>query len=459
MRGFSMAQPVVAPLVDTFAREKPVIDGKYPLRAGAERLVWAVGPLMRAIADTLAARFNPVGVRGELSGFSRAASGHCYFSLKDEGGQIRCAMFRRSADQLDFAPRDGQLVEAQGKLDVYGPRGDLQLIVESLKPAGQGALFEQFLRLKAQLEAEGLFDAQRKRALPAQPRSIGVVTSLGAAALRDVVTALRRRVPHVPVVIYPAAVQGQQAPGELRAALRTAYERHAATGESEVLLLVRGGGSLEDLWSFNDEALVRLLAEAPMPVICGVGHETDFTLADFVADLRAPTPTAAAELCAPTRELRLGELAYWQERLHDAALGDIDQRAQRLDQLGQRLGRPSGRVHESQQRLLQLQHRLQRGLGLTVQAQRNRLQTLDKALPAALAQRLAVHRQRLERSEVSLALLDPQLVLQRGYAMLTDADGAAITRVGQVSRGDALRARLSDGALDMQVQSAPGSSA
>jgi exodeoxyribonuclease VII large subunit len=167
---------------------------------------------MRAIADALAARFNPVAVRGEISGFSRAASGHCYFSLKDETGQVRCAMFRRAADQLAFSPRDGQRVEARGKLDVYGPRGDLQLIVDSLQPAGQGALFEQFLRLKAQLESEGLFDAARKRALPAQPHSIGVVTSLGAAALRDVVTALRRRVPHVPVVIYPAAVQGLQAP-------------------------------------------------------------------------------------------------------------------------------------------------------------------------------------------------------------------------------------------------------
>ena len=170
---------------------------------------------MRAVADTITARFNPVAVRGELSGFSRAASGHCYFSLKDDTGQVRCAMFRRSAEQLSFAPRDGQLVEARGKLDIYGARGDLQLIVESLQPAGQGALFEQFLKLKAQLEAEGLFEEARKRPLPAQPRSIGIVTSLGAAALRDVVTALKRRVPHIPVAIYPAAVQGVQAPAEL----------------------------------------------------------------------------------------------------------------------------------------------------------------------------------------------------------------------------------------------------
>jgi exodeoxyribonuclease VII large subunit len=420
--------------------------------AGAERLVWAVGPLMRAIADALAARFNPIAVRGEISGFSRAGSGHCYFSLKDEGGQVRCAMFRRSADQLNFAPRDGQVVQAHGKLDVYGPRGDLQLIVETLKPAGQGALFEQFLRLKAQLDSEGFFEAARKRPLPAQPRSIGVVTSLGAAALRDVVTVLRRRVPHIPVVIYPSAVQGAQAPAELCGALRMAYQRHQATGESEVLLLVRGGGSLEDLWSFNDEALVRLLAEAPMPVVCGVGHETDFTLADFVADLRAPTPTAAAEMCAPTRETRLGELAYLQERLSEAALGAIDQRAQRLDRLTQRLGRPSGRLHDNHQRLLAAQHRMQRGLGLAVQAHRNRLQSLAQALPLVVGQAASLHRQRLDRSKVALSLLDPQLVLERGYALLTDTQGKAITRAGQAAAGDAMRARLSDGVLDLSVQ-------
>jgi exodeoxyribonuclease VII large subunit len=429
-----------------------VPEGFRAEMASAERLVWAVGPLMRAIADTLAARFNPVAVRGEVSGFSRAASGHCYFSLKDENGQVRCAMFRRSADQLTFAPRDGQVVEAQGKLDVYGPRGDLQLIVDSLKPAGQGALFEQFLRLKAQLESAGLFDADRKKELPSQPRSIGVVTSLGAAALRDVVTALRRRVPHIPVVIYPSAVQGAQAPAELCGALRTAYRRFETTGESEVLLLVRGGGSLEDLWSFNDEALVRLLAEAPMPVVCGVGHETDFTLADFVADLRAPTPTAAAEMCAPTRESRLGELAYVQERLNDGALGAIDQRAQRLDRLTQRLGRPSGRMHDNRQRLLQAQHRLQRGLGLAVQSQGNRLQSLAKALPLALGQAMLQQRQRLDRSQVALSLLDPQLVLERGYALLTDQQGEAVTKVGQAAEGQGIRARLSDGTLDLSVR-------
>lgn len=409
---------------------------------------------MRAIADSLSARFNPVTVRGELSGFSRAASGHCYFTLKDEAGQLRCALFRRSAEQLNFAPRDGMVVEALGKLDVYGPRGDLQLIVDRLKPAGQGNLFEQFLRLKAQLEAEGLFDSARKRPLPAQPRSIGVVTSLGAAALRDVVTALRRRVPHLPVVVYPAAVQGAQAPAELCAALKTAYRRHAECGESEVLLLVRGGGSLEDLWSFNDETLVRTLALAPMPVVCGVGHETDFTLADFVADLRAPTPTAAAELCAPAREQRLGELQYLQERVQSLVWAGVDERAQGLDRLAQRLGRPSTRLHDSRQQLLGLQHRLHSGVQLAIAAHRNRSAAVALALPQAVRRAQDLQRQRLQRSEHALDLLDPRLVLQRGYAWLADAQGLAVIGVAQVQAGQALTATLADGTLDLTVNAA-----
>ena len=438
--------------VDTFAREAPVAEPFSGLDAASAGRVWAVGPLMRAVADTLAARFNPVAVRGEISGFSRAASGHCYFSLKDETGQVRCALFRRSAEQLTFAPRDGQLVQARGKLDVYGARGELQLIVDTLQPAGQGALFEQFLRLKAELEAEGLFEAARKRTLPIQPRSIGVVTSLGAAALRDVVTALQRRVPHLPVVIYPASVQGTQAPAELCAALQTAYRRHAETGESEVLLLVRGGGSLEDLWSFNDPGLVRLIARSPMPLICGVGHETDFTLADFVADLRAPTPTAAAELCAPAREQRLGELDYLQERLGEAVFSIVDQQGQRLDRLAQRLGRPSARLHDNQQQLSRLQHRLQTGWLLGSQQRRNRLRVLEDQLPSALQRSLKRQQERLHRCELSLGLLDPQLVLERGYAFLTDTQGLAVTRAAQVQAGQALTATLADGTLDVRVE-------
>lgn len=417
------------------------------------RRIWAVGPLMQAIADALSTRFNPVAVQGEVSGFSRAASGHCYFSLKDESGQLRCAMFRRSADQLQFAPRDGQLVQATGKLDVYGPRGDLQLIVDGLKPAGQGALFEQFLRLKARLEAEGLFEPDRKRGLPAQPRSIAVITSLGAAALRDVVTALRRRVPHIPVLIHPASVQGGQAPQELCQALERAFQRFLDTGEGEVLLLVRGGGSLEDLWAFNDESVVRTVARAPMPVICGVGHETDFTLCDFVADLRAPTPTAAAELCAPTRQARLEGLDQLGTDLMAATWRGLDLRTQRLDRIAQRLGRPSGRLQESRQGLMALQHRLAGAVQLRRQHQALMLQRLSEAMPLALARGLAAQRQRLDRSGAALALLDPSLVLERGYAFLSDAHGTTITRVGQVQPGQAVTATLADGSLDLTVDS------
>ena len=422
--------------------------------AGTER-VWGVGPLMRAIADTLSARFNPVKVEGEISGFSRAASGHCYFSLKDDSGQIRCAMFRRSADQLGFVPRDGQRVQASGKLDVYGPRGDLQLIVERLDVAGQGTWYERFLRLKAQLEAEGLFDAARKRPLPAHPMRVGVVTSLGAAALRDVCTALQRRVPHVSVVIYPASVQGVQAPAELCAALQTAYARHHSHGESDVLLLVRGGGSLEDLWAFNDESVVRTVVQAPMPLICGVGHETDFSLCDFAADLRAPTPTAAAELCAAPRSQRWAELAYLQERLGAAVHSGVDGRAQRLDRLSQRLGRPSGRVQSSHQRLVVLAHQLQRSLSRLTQDQQHRLGAMAQALPTAKDRALQRQHERLQRSQAALQLLDPRLVLQRGYAWLSDEQGRALSSVAEFHAGQAVSATLADGVVDLRVQTPP----
>lgn len=423
--------------------------------AASAARVWAVGALVRAIADTLQARFNPAAVRGEISGFSRAASGHCYFSLKDAQGQIRCAMFRRAAQLVDFDPAEGDQVEVQGRLDVYGPRGDLQFIVEGLRRAGQGALFEQFVRLKAQLEGEGCFDAARKRPLPPFPGSIGVVTSLGAAALRDVATALSRRVPHLPVTLFPASVQGTQAPAELCAALQTAYVQHAATGQPAVLLLVRGGGSLEDLWAFNDPAVVRMLTRAPMPVVSGVGHETDFTLSDFAADLRAPTPTAAAELCAPARADLLAWLDVVDERLQRAAHDGLDQRAQRLDRMAQRLGRPSGRLSQSQRQLQMLQGRLERQVHLGAERQRQRLQRLAERLPLAVARQLQASRQRLDHAGQSLDLLDPALVLQRGYAWLTNEEGQAITQVVQAQPGQAVRAVLSDGELALTVDRLP----
>ena len=429
-----------------------------PQPAAAPR-IWEVGALCRAIADALEARFNPVAVRGEITGFSRASSGHCYFSIKDANGQLRCAMFRRAAGLLDFSPRDGELVEVRGRLGVYEARGDLQFIVESMQRAGQGALFEQFLRLKAQLEGEGLFDPRRKRTLPVQPRGIGLITSLGAAALHDVVTALRRRVPHIPVVLIPALVQGTAAPQSMVTALRQMYalaEGEApADGETtpvvDVILLVRGGGSMEDLWAFNDEQLARTIVQSPVPLVSGVGHETDFTIADFCADLRAPTPTAAAELVAQPREVWLGALDLLADRLESAVQRQIDLRHQRLDQAAQRLGRPSGLAAREQLRLARCAQRLRHGMLLNLE----RLALKNKALEADFAQKTARHialqSDRLERARMQLELLNPHLVLQRGYALLTDSHGHAVTSVGQARLGDALRATLADGVLDVTV--------
>lgn len=413
--------------------------------------VWQVGALCRAIADALDARFNPVAVRGEISGFSRASSGHCYFSLKDESGQIRCAMFRRAASVLDFSPRDGELVEVRGRLGVYEARGDLQLIVESMSRAGQGALFEQFLRLRAKLDAEGLFASERKKPLPMMPRAIGVVTSLGAAALHDVVTALRRRVPHIPVVIAPAAVQGTNAPQELIQALASLYQRCDMEPVVDVILLVRGGGSMEDLWAFNDEQLARTLILSPVPVVCGVGHETDFTIADFVADLRAPTPTAAAELVAQPREVWLGALEGINKRLQDAVFRHVDRQAQRLDLTASRLGRPSSLVARQNLRLASSSQRLQSAARLFLQKKRQRLTALPTALPEANQRGLTRKSDRLHQAALRLGLLDPSLVLRRGYAWLSDARGRAITSVQQTHTDQQLRATLADGEVDMKV--------
>ena len=432
--------------------------------------IWQVGALCRAIADALEAKFNPVAVRGEISGFSRASSGHCYFSLKDESGQIRCAMFRRAATLLDFSPRDGELVEVRGRLGVYEPRGDLQLIVESMSRAGQGALFEQFLKLKAKLEAEGLFDAARKRALPLMPRGIGVVTSLGAAALHDVMSALQRRVPHIPVVIAPAVVQGVNAPVELIKALSNLYlltqegrglepdlakkiskKKTATEPVIDVILLVRGGGSMEDLWSFNDEQLARMLVQSPVPIVCGVGHETDFTIADFVADLRAPTPTAAAELVAQPREVWLGAIDGAARRLQDAVMRRLDQQSQRLDLTSSRLGRPSGLVGRQRLRLASSAQRLQSSSLHFLKQKKQDLQQMQTALPDALQHTLNRRDERLQRAALRLGLLDPTLVLQRGYAWLTGTEGETITSVGQTHVGQLVRATLADGAVVLTV--------
>ena len=432
--------------------------------------IWSIGALCRAIADALDARFNPVAVRGEISGFSRATSGHCYFSLKDESGQIRCAMFRRAATLLDFSPRDGELVEVRGRLGVYEQRGDLQLIVESMGRAGQGALFEQFLKLKARLESEGLFDPSRKRALPVMPRGIGVVTSLGAAALHDVVTVLQRRVPHIPVVVAPALVQGANAPAELIKSLSNLYRltpsgralaldgASTKSGDAllttpiiDVILLVRGGGSMEDLWAFNDEQLARTLAQSPVPVVSGVGHETDFTLADFVADLRAPTPTAAAELVAQARDLWHAALVSMGGRLQDVVNRQIDQHFQRLDLAVSRLGRPSGLMIQQGLRLSSVAQRLHMTSIFAIKRCHLDLASLQSRLPEVFSRDVSRRDERLHRASLRLSLLDPKLVLQRGYAWLSGPEGKTITSVKQTHPGQVLRATLADGTVEITV--------
>jgi exodeoxyribonuclease VII large subunit len=434
--------------------EASALPDKAPFQARESGVrVWPVGSLLRSIADSLEARFNPVAVQGELTGFSRASSGHCYFSLKDEQGQIRCAMFRRAAGLLDFAPRDGQLVELRGRLGVYEPRGELQLVVESMRQSGQGNLFEQFLALKAKLEAEGLFEAARKRPLPLLPRAIGVVTSLGAAALHDVVTALQRRVPHIPVLIYPASVQGAQAAGELREALLTAYRRRAEDGV-DVLLLVRGGGAMEDLWAFNDEQLARTIVASPVPVVSGVGHETDFTIADFCADLRAPTPTAAAELCAQPQSVWLGALSLALSRLQNGVDRQMQAHSQRLDWAASRVSRPSHLVTRQQARVAGLAQDLRHAMQSTLTHERRRVQSLGNDFPREMASSLQRSRQRIERAQLRLELLDPKLILQRGYAWLADLQGQALTSVKKTHLGQPLRATLADGEVDLTV-SAP----
>src|SRR5918992_4270234 len=295
--------------------------------------VVTVSQLLRNVRDTLERRFPLMWVRGELSNLSRGASGHCYFTLKDDGAQVDCVMFRSRLAALDWEPRNGAQVEVRALVSLYEPRGRFQLTVEAMRQAGLGPLYERFLRLKKKLGDEGLFDPEAKRALPEHPRAIGVLTSLAAAALRDVLTTIARRNPAIPVIVYPVPVQGEAAAARIAAMLRRANIRR----ECDVLLLVRGGGSLEDLWQFNEEILARAIPASPIPVVVGGGHETDFTIADFAADQRAPTPTAAAELVSPSRLQLTALLADCARRLTREMRRRLDYAAQGLDASARRL--------------------------------------------------------------------------------------------------------------------------
>jgi len=421
-----------------------------PLARRPERLVWSVAGLVHAVSDALSARFAACTVRGEISGFSRAASGHCYLSLKDaDGGTalIRCAMFRRAASLLDFAPADGQLVEVRGRLAVYEPRGELQFVVESMQRAGAGALFEQFLRLRQRLEAEGLFDDERKRPLPPRPATIGVVTSLGAAALHDVLTALQRRAPHVRVVVYPCLVQGGDAPASIVSALVAANARD----EVDLLILCRGGGSLEDLWSFNDERVVRAVVASSLPVLCGVGHETDVTLCDLAADVRAPTPTAAAELASPTRQGALSQLAAFAEVMARRLHFTLDTGAQRLDRAALRLMRPAEVVRRHGHRLELLMQRLHGVATRPVPRQRVRCAERQSRMARAVEVQMNFQRHKLASLHARLSALDPGRVLARGYAWLADEQGRPIGSVQALSVDQVISAQLADGRVSARV--------
>ncbi len=428
-----------------------------------------VSALNRAIGSMLERNFPLLWVAGEVSNFTRAASGHWYFSIKDQQAQMRCVMFRGRAQHAEFTPREGDRIEVRALVTMYEPRGEVQLSVEAVRRTGQGRLYEAFLRLKAQLEAEGLFAPERKRALPRHPRAIGIITSLQAAALRDVVTTLARRAPHLPVIVYPAPVQGAGAAEKLAARVREANARR----EVDVLILCRGGGSIEDLWSFNDEALAREIAASALPVVSGVGHETDFTIADFAADLRAPTPTGAAELASPQRAQLLRELDERHAVLARGLRRLIDARAQQLDWLARRLISPTERIERQRTHVRQLAARLAGAGGRPVRDARARFalaqlrwQTLkpDLAEPrralAALAQRLDASRLRRHERETArvaacaarLEVLSPQRTLERGYGALLDAQtGRAIRSPAALKPQRRLTVHLAEGSADLAL--------
>ena len=412
--------------------------------------VWDVAGLLLAVSDALAARFAAVSVRGELSGFSRAGSGHCYFTLKDGSGAnagLRCAMFRRAAMMLGFHPQDGQQVELRGRLAVYEARGELQMIVEAMQRVGAGNLYEEFLRLRARLEAEGLFDPVRKRPLPAFVRRLAVVTSPSGAAIHDVLTCLTRRAPHVGVVLVPTLVQGPQAPEAIVRALAQAN----ALQDVDLVLLCRGGGSLEDLWSFNDERVVRAVRASRLPVVCGVGHETDVTLADLAADLRAATPTAAAEIAAPERRALLQALQAREELLNRRLRQRLDGAAQGLDTLALRLQRPAQRLAQERGRLGLLEQRQRASLGRALHVQEQALEHRAHRLASAMQRLHAREVERLQARSHRLSALDPRGVLARGYAWVESEGGDAIVSVRALKTGQAVRAVWADGSAQARI--------
>ncbi len=389
--------------------------------------VLSVSQLLRSARDMLERRFPLQWIAGEISNLRPAASGHLYFTIKDESAQVDCVMFKSRAAALDWEPADGLRVEVRALVTLYEPRGRFQLNVEGMRRAGLGPLYERFLKLKDRLEREGLFDADAKRPIPEHPAQIGVVTSLAAAALRDVQTTLRRRNPSIPVIVYPAPVQGEGAAAKLAQALATA----GARAECDVLLLVRGGGSIEDLWQFNEEVLARAIRACPIPVVVGVGHETDFTIADFAADERAPTPTAAAELVSPSLEGLRARIAETALRISRQTARRLEYAMQAVDALARRLVHPAERLRTSRQHLVHLAARL----------------------AGAMKHQIAQIRAQLERSEAKLSGLDHFGVLARGYSLTLNSANEILRDAGAVALGERIVTTLAKGSIESEVKS------
>ncbi len=435
------------------------------------RKIYSIAHLNREARALLEGSFPLVWVEGEISNLARPASGHIYFSLKDEQAQVRCAMFKMRRRQLNFQPENGSAVLARARVSLYEARGDYQLIVEHLEEAGDGRLRRQFEQLKQRLAGEGLFDTARKRPLPDLPRCIGVITSPTGAAIRDVLSVLKRRFPAIPVLVYPVPVQGSEAPAAIVDALHSAARRD----ECDLLLLTRGGGSLEDLWAFNDEAVARAIVDSPIPVVSAVGHEIDVTIADFVADMRAPTPSAAAELISPDRGEWRDTLRHWRNRLIRAMQSRLAREQQHLRTVGRHLKHPGQRLQDQAQRLDELEQRLGRALHTRLQHHQARLGTLTarlhgqspkrqlttlqlrlnanrRRLHSAMSRRLGEGQQRLTALARALDAVSPLATLSRGYAIVQRPDGPVIHKASEVSIGDPLSVRLGEGRLDCRVE-------
>ena len=470
---FSVDLQQTAPEPAEQAQDRPQA-AQLRAEGGGEPPVLTVSQLTRRIRGLLEEEFAVVLVEGELSNVKAAASGHLYFNVKDESAQIRCVMFRAAASSLRFELEDGLQAVLRGRISVYEARGEYQIQVLTLEPKGTGALQLAFEQLKRRLEAEGLFDPAAKQPLPFLPRRIGIVTSPRGAAIRDMLHVLERRFPGMPVLLYPAGVQGPQAAGEIAEGI-AALNRLAQAQKIDVIIVGRGGGSVEDLWAFNEEPVARAIHASAVPIISAVGHEVDFTIADFVADVRAPTPSAAAEIAVPDRADLLAMVEGWRAELFQRVGQTLALRSERWSGLRARLSTPEGLIRQHGQRLDDLRERIQQAgrIGLERLRERYRqrrdgllmlrperfhplhramLADLEGRLTPAIRRHVSLLRQRLAGTMELLESLSPLTVMRRGFAAVRHPGGAPVRGVAEVRQGDMLNLRLADGELDAQVR-------